>query len=129
MSFWNQKKSRPESKVTFYHSSINKNVGNLKAVLPVVDLNEGGTNRWPCGALSSVEVLMGFSRLPGGITSFLVIPNLLILEYRISSGSVTQSFEIPIVCISTDLGSLGFKMVCFLLPSGCLVTKIRSQAI
>ena len=106
-----------------------KNVGNLKAVLPVVDLNEGGTNRWPCGALSSVEVLMGFSRLPGGITSFLVIPNLLILAYRISSGSVTQSFEIPIVCISTDLGSLGFKMVCFLLPSGCLVTKIRSQAV
>ena len=29
------------------------------------------------------------------------------------------------VLISTDLGSLGFKIVCFLLPSGCVVTQMN----
>ena len=56
----------------------------MKAYLPDVDLDEGGTTlRRLVGALSSAEELIDFLRFPGGTTSFLVIPSSRILQQYI----------------------------------------------
>ena len=56
----------------------------MKASLPDVDLEEGGTTlRRLVGALSITEELIDFLRPPGGTISFLVIPSSWILQSTI----------------------------------------------
>ena len=58
--------------------------GKMKASLPDVDLDEGGTTlRRLVGALSITEELIDFLRPPGGTISFLVIPSSWILQSTI----------------------------------------------